>query len=90
MCHHTPQSAERAKSISPIEILLASAFLIHTMNARTAKKLIEELPLTINDIARITLEITERLGKAAEGLTRVEISPIPHSAAQRFWKDIKV
>lgn len=43
------------------------------MNTRTAKKLIEELPLTINDIARITLEITERLGKEAEGLTRAEM-----------------
>lgn len=39
----------------------------------TAIELIEDLPLTINDVARIALEITEGLGAIAAGLTRSEM-----------------
>ena len=40
---------------------------------KTAKKLISELPLNINDIARITLEATESLGSLAAGKERLEM-----------------
>ncbi len=40
---------------------------------KTAKKLISELPLNINDIARITLEATESLGSLAAGKDRLEM-----------------
>ena len=42
--------------------------LSYTMN--TAKQLIDELPLNINDIARLTLETTEQLGRRVTGLSR--------------------
>ena len=40
---------------------------------KTAKQLIKELPLTINDLARLTLEATEALGEQASGLGRLEM-----------------
>ena len=40
---------------------------------KTAKKLISELPLNINDIARITMEATESLGSLAAGKERLEM-----------------
>ncbi|MCQ2364867.1 MAG: hypothetical protein MJ051_04875 [Akkermansia sp.] len=53
--------------------MLASAFPIHTMKTSTAKVLIQDLPLNLSDMARIVLEITERLGTAAGGLNRAEM-----------------
>jgi integrase len=43
---------------------------------KTAKKLISELPLNINDIARIILEATETLGEMTAGLERMEMLQI--------------
>lgn len=43
------------------------------MNTRTAKKLISELPLNINDLARLGLEMTEALGDKAVGLSRLQM-----------------
>ena len=43
------------------------------MNTRIAKKLVSDLPLNINDIARLVLEITETLGERAAGLSRLEL-----------------
>lgn len=40
---------------------------------KTARKLISELPLNINDIARLALEATESLGELAEGMERREM-----------------
>ena len=40
---------------------------------KTAKALISELPLNINDIARLTLEATEALGERAAGLERPQM-----------------
>lgn len=40
---------------------------------KTAKKLISDLPLDINDIVRLTLETTEALGERAIGLKRHEM-----------------
>ena len=37
---------------------------------KTAKKLIEELPLDIRDTARLILETYEELGTRAEGLSK--------------------
>ena len=42
-------------------------------NMNTAKKLISELPLNIHDLARLTLEATERLGHRINGLSRLEM-----------------
>ncbi len=38
---------------------------------KTAKNIIKELPLNMNDIARLTLEATEELGEREQGLTRL-------------------
>ncbi len=38
---------------------------------KTAKNMIKELPLNMNDIARLTLEATEELGERGQGLTRL-------------------
>lgn len=43
------------------------------MNTRTAKKLVNDLPLNINDLARLVLEMTEALGERAEGLSRTQM-----------------
>ena len=43
---------------------------------KTAKTLISELPLNINDIARLTLEATESLGELTEGIGRLEMLQI--------------
>ena len=43
------------------------------MNTRIAKKLVSDLPLNINDIARLVLEMTEALGERAAGLSRLEL-----------------
>lgn len=43
------------------------------MNTRIAKKLVSELPLNINDVARLVLEMTESLGNRAAGLSRGEL-----------------
>lgn len=43
------------------------------MNTRIAKKLVSDLPLNINDIARLVLKMAERLGAATEGLSKVEM-----------------
>ncbi len=40
---------------------------------KTAHKLISELPLSINDIARLTLEATEQLGERAAKTNRLEL-----------------
>ena len=40
---------------------------------KTARILINELPLNINDIARLALEATESLGELAEGMERREM-----------------
>ncbi len=40
---------------------------------KTAKDIIKDLPLNMNDIARLTLEATEELGESAQGLTRLEL-----------------
>ena len=40
---------------------------------KTAKKLIKELPLNINDVARLILEATEALGERAAGLERLQM-----------------
>lgn len=43
------------------------------MNTRTAKKLVSELPLHINDLARLVLEMTESLGERTAGLSRLAL-----------------
>ena len=40
---------------------------------KTAKDIIKDLPLNVNDIARLTLEATEELGEAAQGRERTEL-----------------
>ena len=40
---------------------------------KTAKDIIKDLPLSVNDIARLTLEATEELGEAAQGRERTEL-----------------
>ncbi len=40
---------------------------------KTAKDIINGLPLNMNDIARLTLEATEELGESAQGLTRLDM-----------------
>ncbi len=40
---------------------------------KTAKDIIKELPLNMNDIARLTLETTEELGESAQGKKRAEL-----------------
>lgn len=40
---------------------------------KTANHIIKDLPLNVNDIARLTLEATEELGKAAQGRERTEL-----------------
>lgn len=43
------------------------------MNTRTAKQLLSTLPLNVNDMARIVLEMSELLGKRVSGLSRLEL-----------------
>ena len=43
---------------------------------KTAKNLIQELPLNLHDIARLTLEATESLGELTEGIGRLEMLQI--------------
>lgn len=43
------------------------------MNTHTAQALIKNIPLNINDIARISLEAAEALGDLAEGCSRAEL-----------------
>ena len=43
------------------------------MNTRITKKLVSDLPLNINDIARLVLEMTEALGERAAGLSRLDL-----------------
>ena len=40
---------------------------------KTAKDIINGLPLNMNDIARLTLEAAEELGESAQGLTRLDM-----------------
>lgn len=59
------------------------------MKTNTAKELIKELPLTINDIARIVLEMAEGLGEAAEGLTRAEMMGLMRRVAAEGVRVVK-
>lgn len=43
------------------------------MNTRTAKRLLSHLPLNVNDMARLVLELTEQLGNRVSGLSRLEL-----------------
>ena len=43
------------------------------IDMKTAKDIINGLPLNMNDIARLTLEATEELGESAQGLTRLDM-----------------
>ncbi len=40
---------------------------------KTAEEIIEGLPLSINDIARLVVELTEELGQSVKGLRKVEM-----------------
>ena len=40
---------------------------------KTAQEIIQELPLSINDVARFVMELTEELGERVKGLGRVEM-----------------
>ncbi len=42
-------------------------------NMKTAKDIIKDLPLNMNDIARLTLEATEEMGASAQGMQRPEM-----------------
>lgn len=59
------------------------------MKTNTAKELIKKLPLTINDVARLTLEITEKLGVPAEGLTRAEMMEMMRQVAAEGVRAVK-
>lgn len=43
------------------------------IDMKTAKDIINGLPLNMNDVARLTLEATEELGESAQGLTRLDM-----------------
>ena len=52
----------------------------------TARRLIRELPLDINDAARLILEATEALGERVNGLERREMLLICAGFGTRGWK----
>ena len=59
------------------------------MKMNTAIELIKDLPLTINDVARIALEITEGLGASAAGLTRSEMMGMMRRVATEGVRAVK-
>ena len=59
------------------------------MNSRTAKQGIAELPLTINDIARFTLNIIEQLGEKAKDLTRAEMMMLLRQVGEEGVKAVQ-
>lgn len=59
------------------------------MKTNTAKELIKELPLSLNDVARVVLEITERLGEAAEGRTRSEMMGLLRQVGEEGVRAVK-
>lgn len=54
-------------------LCLLQHFKTTPMNTRIAKKLVSELPLNMNDLARLVLEMTEALGGRATGLSRLDL-----------------
>ncbi len=68
---------------------LATAFPIHITKMNTAKELIKELPLSLNDVARLALEIAEGLGAAAEGMTRAEMMKVMRRVAAEGVKAVR-
>lgn len=68
---------------------LATAFPMHTMKTKTAKAIIQDLPLNINDIARIVLEMVERLGATAEHLNKAEMMSLLRRVTEEGVKAVQ-
>ncbi len=56
---------------------------------KTAQNIIRDLPLNMNDIARLTLEATEELDERAQGLPRLEMLQLLRRVIRAGVKAVK-